>query len=121
MKISHRNARILGSFLVTLALAAGALSTRAEDKKVPLDIKLPTPGFKGTPKDIQLSDYVEPLSDKPRPPMMVPAGLKNLAKDAKLTCSDKNANAETLAKLNDGDKEASDSSIIFFRKGSQWV
>jgi hypothetical protein len=130
MKISIRNAPLLGTFLVTVVAAAVSLSCRAEDKpkaaasaegKVPLEIKLPTPGFKGTPKDIQLSDYVEPLSDKPRPPMMVPAGLKNLAKDAKLTCSDKNANAETLAKLNDGDKEASDSSIIFFRKGTQWV
>ena len=88
---------------------------------VPLDIKLPSPAFKGTPKDIQLSAYVEPLSDKPRPPLMVPAGLKNLAKDAKLTCSDKNSTAETLAKITDGDKEASEQSIIYLRKGTQWV
>ena len=88
---------------------------------VPLDIKLPSPAFKGTPKDIQLSAYVEPLSDKPRPPMMVPPGLKNIAKDAKLTCSDKNSTAETLAKITDGDKEASEQSIIYLRKGTQWV
>ena len=88
---------------------------------VPLDLRLPAPAFKGTPKDIQLSSYVEPLSDKPRPPMMVPAGLKNVAKDAKLTCSDKNATAEMLAKLIDGDKEASEQSIIYLRKGTQWV
>ena len=88
---------------------------------VPLDIKLPSPAFKGTPKDIQLSAYVEPLSDKPRPPMMVPAGLKNIAKDAKLTCSDKNSTGETLAKITDGDKEASEQSIIYLRKGTQWV
>ena len=88
---------------------------------VPLDIKLPQPAFKGTPKDIQLSAYVEPLSDKPRPPMMVPPGLKNLAKDAKITSSDKNATADTLEKLKDGDKEASEQSIIYLRKGTQWV
>ncbi len=88
---------------------------------VPLDIKLPAPAFKGTPKDIQLSSYVEPLSDKPRPPMMVPAGLQNVAKNAKLTCSDKNATADMLAKLIDGDKEASEQSIIYLRKGTQWV
>ena len=88
---------------------------------VPLMLKLPPPAFKGTPKDIQLSSYVEPLSDKPRPPMMVPPGLKNLAKGAKLTSSDKNATASVLEKVNDGDKEASDQSIIFLRKGSQWV
>ena len=53
--------------------------------------------------------------------MMVPAGLKNLAKDAKLTSSDKNATGSVLEKINDGDKEASDQSIIFLRKGTQWV
>src|SRR5712692_2030878 len=87
---------------------------------VPLVVKLPPPAFKGTPKDLQLSSFVEPLSDKPRPPMMVPPGLKNLAKDAKLTSSDKNATS-VLEKITDGDKEASDQSIIFLRKGTQWV
>src|SRR5215472_2661220 len=74
---------------------------------VPLDIKLPAPAFKGTPKDIQLSSYVEPLSDKPRPPMMVPPGLKNLAPTAKLSSSVTNTSQESLAKIVDGDKEAS--------------
>src|SRR5437667_9997679 len=82
---------------------------------VPLELKLPPPAFKGTPKDIQLSSYVEPLSDKPRPPMLVPAGLKNIAAGAKITCSDKNATAESLAKITDGDKEASEESIIYLR------
>jgi hypothetical protein len=105
---------------------AGLMSVRSaaaaeSGDKVPLNIKLPSPAFKGTPKDIQLSSYVEPLSDKPRPPMMVPAGLKNIAVGAKITCSDKNATADTLAKINDGDKEASEQSIIYLRKGTQWV
>ncbi len=88
---------------------------------VPLVIKLPAPGFKGTPKDIQLSAYVEPLSDKPRAPMMVPPGLKNIAPGAKITASDKNATADALAKITDGDKEASEQSIIYLRKGTQWI
>ena len=88
---------------------------------VPLDLKLPAPAFKGTPKDIQLSSYVEPLSDKPRPPMMVPPGLKNLAPASKLTSSDKNASEESLNKLKDGDKDSSDQSIIFLRKGTQYI
>ena len=92
-----------------------------KEGQVPLEIKLPSPAFKGTPKDIQLSSYVEPLSDKPRPPMMVPAGLKNLATGAKVTSSDANATPETLAKITDGDKEASDQSIIFLRKGTQYI
>ncbi|HEV2211091.1 MAG TPA: discoidin domain-containing protein [Verrucomicrobiae bacterium] len=107
-----------------LSLATGLLlSARAADSEVPLNIKLPAPAFKGTPKEIKLSPYVEPLSDKPRPLMMVPAGLTNLAtnKTTKLSSSDKNATADTLAKIVDGDKEASDESIIYLRKGVQWV
>ena len=88
---------------------------------VPLDLKLPAPAFKGTPKDIQLSSYVEPLSDKPRPPMMVPPGLKNIAPGKKLTCSDKNATPDVLEKITDGDKESADPSIILLRKGTQYV
>jgi hypothetical protein len=53
--------------------------------------------------------------------MMVPSGLKNLAKGAKLTTSDKNVTAETLAKLTDGDKEASDQGLVMLRKGTQFV
>src|SRR5690348_16075018 len=86
-------------------VAQSAAAAESSGDKVPLVIKLPAPAFKGTPKDIQLSAYVEPLSDKPRPPMMVPAGLKNIAPGSKITCSDKNATAEALAKVTDGDKE----------------
>ena len=109
------------SLLVGLLMAVVLNAPAADEAKVPLIIKLPDPAFKGTPKDIPMNPNIEPLSDKPRPPMMVPPGLKNIAKDAKLTSSDKNATSDTLAKLIDGDKEASEQSIIYLRKGSQWV
>ena len=117
------------SILLSLLLAPNLRAAdEAKDKPagaagglVPLILKLPDPAFKGTPKDIPLGPNIEPLSDKPRPPMMVPAGLKNIAPGAKLTASDKNATADTLAKLTDGDKEASEQSIIYLRKGTQWV
>src|ERR1051326_6144497 len=109
-----------------IALAALSCSNAAEAPKdsasmVPLMLKLPPPAFKGTPKDLQLSSYVEPLSDKPRPPMMVPAGLKNVALGKKLTSSDTNATATVREKSTDGDKVSSDQSIIFLRRGTQWV
>jgi F5/8 type C domain len=129
--------RLACSLPCTLALAAFIACSQAADAPkpadaskdkpaasgdlVPLNLKLPAPAFKGTPKDIQLSSYVEPLSDKPRPLMMVPAGLSNIAPGKKITCSDKNATASTLEKITDGDKEAADESIIFLRKGTQWV
>lgn len=124
MKISRHS--LLGLALLFSVGFAGfgfvfAASAADDSGKVPLLIKLPAPAFKGTPKDIQLSSYVEPLSDKPRPPMLVPPGLKNIAPGAKITCSDKNATADALAKIVDGDKEASEQSIIYLRKGTQWV
>ena len=85
-------------------------SNLAQHGLVPLVLELPAPAFKGTPKDLQLGPNVEPLSDKPRAPMMVPSGLQNLAPDSALTSSDKNVTADTLAKLTDGDKAASDQS-----------
>jgi|ERR1035437_4843525 hypothetical protein len=106
-----------------LLLAPTVPAADAAGDLVPLPLKLPAPAFKGTPKDLQLGPNVEPISDKPRAPMMVPAGLKNLAADSKvkITSSDKNVPADNLAKLTDGDKDASDQSIIFLRKGTQWV
>jgi hypothetical protein len=53
--------------------------------------------------------------------MMVPPGLRNLAPGSNVTCSDRNVPTDNLLRLTDGDKEASDQSIIFLRKGRQWV
>ena len=96
-------------------------SNPAQPSLVPLVLKLPAPAFKGTPKDLQVGPNVEPFSDKPRAPMLVPPDLQNIAPDSTVTCSDKNVPTDNLAKLTDGDKEASDQSIIFLRKGRQWV
>ena len=134
MKMNHSPFRCpVGLFFFCCGLVLLSIScSRAEDKPktdstsnssqlVPLDLKLPSPAFKGTPKDMQLGPNVEPLSDKPRPPFMVPPGLKNIGPGTKLTSSDKNATATVLEKITDGDKEPSDQSIIFLRKGVQWV
>jgi len=113
------------NFLLPFTLSAGEGPTdksgAASGQLVPLELKLPPPAFKGTPKDMQLSAIVEPLSDKPRPPFLVPPGLKNVAPGKKLTGSDKNATESVLEKITDGDKEPSDQSIIYLRKGTQWV
>jgi len=50
----------------SLAADSKDSSASATGELVPLNLKLPAPAFKGTPKDLQLSSYVEPLSDKPR-------------------------------------------------------
>lgn len=125
MKMARKLVLTLGASLSMVIWAQPLLAAdaAASGGEVPLILKLPAPAFKGTPKDVPLSSFVEPLSDKPRPPMMVPAGLKNIAAEpgVKITSSDKNATADTLAKIVDGDKEASEQSIIYLRKGTQWV
>jgi len=96
-------------------------SNLTQSGMVPLILDLPAPAFKGTPKDLRLGPNVEPLSDKPRQTVMVPADVANLAPGSKITCSDKNVPPDALAMLTDGDKEASDQSVLFLRKGTQWV
>jgi hypothetical protein len=98
MKISRSSLTRIGSIFslgMALCLAGSSrlnqLRSGQLGRQSSLSHKAARPAFKGTPKDIQLSTYVEPLSDKPRPPMMVPAGLKNIAPGSKITCSDKNA------------------------------
>jgi hypothetical protein len=115
--------------LLPLGLTFAVLHVRldqhalAADALVPLILDLPHAAFVGTPpNDLQTNSYTEPYDpNKLRPPMLVPPGLKNVARGSKLTCSDTNATAETLAKLTDEDKDAYDQSIIFLRRGTQYV
>jgi hypothetical protein len=106
---------------VSLVIALSCLARSAAADLVPLELKLPTPAFVGTPREIQTNSYTKPYSDKLRPAFMVPSGLKNVASGAKLSSSDTNATPESLAKIIDGDKEPSDQSIIFLRRGTQYV
>ena len=64
---------------------------------------------------------MEKPSDKPRPPLMVPPGLSNLALHKPVTTSDTNKPADELVKVTDGDKEAGDQNVVLLRKGPQWV
>jgi hypothetical protein len=113
--------RLAGLLSCSFAVAAMICCAQAADGLVPLPIKLPSPGFKGTPAEIKTNLYTEPFPEKQPTLPMVPAGLQNLAPAAKVTCSDKNATSESLAKVVDSDKEASEQSIIYLRKGTQWV
>jgi hypothetical protein len=92
----------------------------AEDL-VPLQIKLPAPAFIGTPSDSPVAPNVEKPTGKPRPPLMVPPGLSNVALGKTVTTSATNTLPEELAKITDGDKEANESSVVLLRRGVQWV
>jgi hypothetical protein len=106
---------------VMMSLGLVYVATSQAEDMVPLKPKLPAPAFVGTPKDVPVGADVEPVSDKPKPPLMIPADAKNIAPTAKISCSDSNATQRALAKIVDGDKEAFDTSIVLLRKGVQWV
>jgi hypothetical protein len=104
----------------SLACFGFIFSSSAEDL-VPLQIKLPAPAFIGTPSDTPVPPNVEKPTSKPRPPLLVPPGVSNVALGKTVTSSATNTLPEKLAKITDGDKEANDSSIVLLHKGVQWV
>jgi len=117
-------------FRLLAACAACALALApllADDAKTPnaeawapLKLKLPAAVDASTPKNIPPGSTVD-LNPKPLPPLLVPNDAVNVAPGKKISCSDKNATAGDLAKLNDGDKEAEESSILLLHRGLQWV
>lgn len=113
-------ARRFGRYTAFTLMVAVVPAAFAADM-VPLELELPAPAFKGTPKDLPKNPNVEPLSEKPRPPIMVPAGLSNVAAGKKLTCSVPSSAGSLLTMIVDGDKEAYDTSIVMLKKGTQWV
>ena len=104
---------------VLVVLWAGWLS--AGETLAPLPLKLPTPAFRSTPPEAPKSPHIEPLSDKPRPAFLAPAGAHNVALNKKVTSSDRNPMAGELAQITDGDKEAVDDAVVELHKNVQWV
>jgi hypothetical protein len=77
----------------------------------PLQIKLPTPLFIGTPQNVRVPYLKKPLG-KPRPPFYAPVGTKNVALGKPVTCTDEEPIIGETDMITDGDKEGSDGSFI---------
>ena len=114
-----RGLAVAAGLLTLTALLAGRAG--AADELVPLVLKLPAPMFIGTPKDMPASPNLEKPSDKPRPPLLVPKGVSNLAPASTVTTSSTNATAANLRKIVDGSKEPSDAGTVMLRKGTQFL
>jgi len=115
-------------FLSTLVVAAhlrtGTPCSAAEpagQKLVPLQIALPKPLFQGTPKNIKPASTLEKYSDNPRPPLLAPEGVVNLARGKKVTSSDPAPVIGELSMVTDGDKEGADGSFVELGPLQQWV
>jgi hypothetical protein len=116
--LSARRRLLLVATLSCLVLSS---TISKADPLVPLEIKLPAEAFVGTPSEAPVDTTVEKPSGKPRPPLMVPAGVSNLALHKPVTTSDTNQTAENLAKVTDGQKEAGEDNVLLLHKGAQWV
>jgi hypothetical protein len=108
-------------WLALSAVCFGWIHHAQAQDLVPLDIKLPSAAFVGTPTDAPGGSTVEKPTGKPRPPLMVPRGVQNVALGKPVTTSDTNQLAVNLAKITDGDKEATEQGTVLLRKGVQWV
>jgi len=89
-------------------------------KRVPIDLELPAPAFKGTPKPSNEPNVEKPLG-KPRSPFLAPEGTKNVSRGKSVACSDPAPASGELDFVTDGDKEASDFGYLELHPGTQWV
>jgi hypothetical protein len=106
--------------LLGLLVTAAGPTAAAEAPPVPLPLELPKPFFVGTPAPVQLPNLEKPRG-APRPPFLVPADVRNLARGARVSASDEQPIIGELAYLNDGEKSGADGTFVEFGPGLQWV
>jgi hypothetical protein len=111
---------VSGMFLFAL-MAAWSSVAQAEDKQVPIEVKLPKPVFIGTPKNVPPGTTVEKPSGKLRAPFLAPEGTADVAEKKPVTSSDSQPTIGDMEMLTDDDKEATDGSFVELRQGLQYV
>lgn len=105
--------------LFILPLCLAALTARAEEALTPLKIEFPPPMLTGTPVPAKLANMEAPNAKQP--PVLVPAGVTNLAKGKKVTSSDPAPVIGDLTLITDGEKESEEGYFVELDRGLQWV
>lgn len=105
------------SVIFTLYVAA-AWSLQAQTK-VALTTGIPEAMFIGTEEPLKVAN-LERVEVKQKP-LLVPAGLTNLAKEKQVTASDDLPVIGDLEYITDGDKDAGDGSYVELGPQKQWV
>ena len=90
----------------------------ANDKMVPIHIKLPKAVFEGTPTNLRGVTNLEKPLGKARPPFLAPVGTVNLALGKPISCSDEEPIIGEVSYITDGNKEATDGSFVEFFSGA---
>ena len=108
---------------LTLPLTSrGETSTdAARPRLAPLELRLPLPVFTGTPPEFKTTEHMEKFSDEPRPALLVPAGVTNVARGKKVTSSDPRPSSGTPDLVTDGDKEANEDCYLQLHRKTQFV
>jgi hypothetical protein len=106
--------------VAVLAFAGPKTSQSAQEKLIPIKIKLPKPMFIGTPQNIGVERLEKPLG-KPRPPFMAPIGTKNVALGKTVKSTDEEPIIGEIAMITDGDKEGMDGSFVELGPFEQYV
>ncbi len=96
----------------TAAPAAQPAQQEASGGMVPLPLELPKRMFVGTPTNIQGIAHLEKAREGDRPVPPVPADVTNVALNKPVTSSVEEPILGELAMITDGDKEASDQSLV---------
>jgi len=94
---------------------------KADQALAPIDLDLPMPMFVGTPENLSGVKNLEKPLGEPRPLFYAPKGTQNISLNKPVTGSEEEPIIGTLEMVADGDKEASDGSVVELGPFMQWV
>jgi len=117
-RFSSRYLAMAVAVLVSVGSRSGTLHAQnAQDPAggagslVPIPIDLPKPMFEGTPQNLSVPNLQKPLG-RPRDPFLAPGGVTNVARGKKVTSSDTEPVIGELEQATDGDKKATEGSVV---------
>lgn len=107
---------LLSTVLLFTALGTAVMAQDAATEE--LKLELPKPKLDGTPVSVRVPNLEKPTE---RQPLMVPAGVTNLASGKPVTSSDTAPVIGDVSFLTDGDKGSDEGYYVELESGSQWV
>lgn len=102
----------------TILRGATVLGTNTTTE--PLVLKLPASTIKSGAFELPVGPNIEPYSEKPPPPFLVPKGVRNVAAGRPVTTSVKPFTGQP-SQVTDGKKDAYDPDMVEMKKGVQWI
>ena len=103
------------------APAAPAAPVAATETLVAIPLVLPKPMFVGTPQNLEGVENLEKPLGKARPPFLAPEGAANVALHKPVTSSEPMPIMGELSMIVDGDKEATEGSVVELGPFKHWV